>query len=325
MTDRRGINRMFIRLAWASVLFVSTVMTTASAAGAAPPTLEVLNSLESPTEDANGVRIEEISGLAWDADEQVLYAVSDGGVLHHFRVRLEGSRIAEIRPVFSVPLVMTAGKTSGGSVTNAEGLAALNGDNGKQFDTELLIAFEDGPALVRFTPHGRKIADVGLPGPLADSSQYSKKNNRLEAAAVDARHGILTAPERPLVGQPEDFHTVYAADGTTWSFKAFQPDSRLKAIQTLPDGDVLILERTREKKGAASTARLRYIDFGGCSAGDVCSVVELSAGPDAMLEDNFEGLTRLSGDLFLIATDKTKKDAEPTTFVLFKVSAAHGP
>jgi hypothetical protein len=41
-----------------------------------------------------------------------------------------------------------------------------------------------------------------------------------------------------------------------------------------------------------------------------------------MLVSNFEGLARISDDLFLMVTDMTKKDAEPTTFVLFKVTVA---
>jgi hypothetical protein len=317
MSDRNRFPRMFKRLARASMLLASTAMTTSNSVGATG--LEALDRMEISAEGADSVRIEEFSGLAWDEDEQLLYAVSDGGVLHHFRVRMDGTRIAEIRPVFSVPIATTT--ASGEAVTNAEGLTTLNDDNGRQSDTELLIAFEDGPAIARFTPLGERIGDIPLPGPLADEKQYSKKNSRLEAVAFDERHGVLTAPERPLEGQPEDRHTLYAADGTTWSFEAFQSDSRLKAIQTLPDGNLVILERTREEKGGAPTARLRYLDFAKCSARRECHVAELSAEPDAMLVDNFEGMARLSDDLFLIVTDKTRKDAEPTTFVLFRVKA----
>lgn len=320
MTNPNGIRRMCNRLAWASLLLASTALTSAVEVGAA--SLEVLDSMEIPVEGANGVRISELSGLAWDEDEQLLYAVSDGGVLHHFRVRVEGTRITELQPLVSVPIAATEGEVSGGSVTNAEGLTALNDDNSKRSDTELLIAFEDGPAIVRFSPQGKRIADIALPGSLGDEKQYSKKNSRLEAVAFDTRHGMLTAPERPLKGQPEERHTLYAADGTTWSFKAFQPDSRLKAIQKLPDGNLLILERTREEKGGASTARIRYLDFAACSPERECHLAELAATPDTILVNNFEGLARLSDDLFLMVTDMTKKDAEPTTFVLFKVTAA---
>lgn len=322
MTNPNGIRGMISRFAWALPLLASTALATASAVGAGAADLEVLDSIQIPANGANGMSIEEFSGLAWDEDEQLLYAVSDRGVLHHFRIRIDGARIAEIQPVFSVPIAATGSEVSGGSLTNAEGLTALNDDNGSQSDTELLVAFEDGPAIVRLTPQGKRIADIPLPGPLADKEQYSKKNSRLEAVAFDKRHGMLTAPERPLEGRPKDRHTLYAADGTAWSFNAFQADSRLKAIQELADGNLLILERTREKKGGASTARLRYLDFAACSAERECHLAELAAAQDMLLVNNFEGLARLSEDVFLMVTDITKKDAEPTTFVLFKIRAA---
>jgi hypothetical protein len=316
MTQRNRFGRLFCAFTLTGALLAST-----ASIGSAQPSLEALDSMEITGEGANGVRIEEFSGLSWDEDEQLLYAVSDGGVLHHFRVRLDGSRIAEIQSVFSALLAMKTSKASGKPVTNAEGLTTVNDDNGQRSDSELLIAFEDGPSIARFTPRGEWIANSVLPAPLTNETQYSKKNSRLEAVAVDDRHGVLTAPERPLKDQPEDRHTLYAADGTTWSFEAFQPDSRLKAIQKLPDGNLLILERTREEKGGAATARLRYLDFGQCTAKRECQLAELSAEPDAMLVDNFEGMARLSDDLFLIVADKTRKDAEPTTFVLFQVKA----
>lgn len=313
---RNRFGRLFCAFTLAGVLLASTFST-----GSAQPRLEVLDSIDIPSEGAKGVRIEEFSGLSWDEDEQLLYAVSDGGVLHHFRIRLEGPRIVEIEPIFSAPLSTKANGVSGQPVTNAEGLTTVNDDNGQRSDSELLIAFEDGPSIARFSTRGEWVANSVLPAPLADETQYNKKNNRLEVVAVNKHHGLLTAPERPLKGQPEDRHTLYAADGTTWSFEAFQPDSRLKAIQQLLDGNLLILERTREEKGGAPTARLRYLDFAKCSERRECHIAELSAESDPMLVDNFEGMARLSDDLFLIVTDKTRKDAEPTTFVLFRVKA----
>ena len=310
------------RLVRAGSLLAAASIAAFAGAAAASPTLEVLDSMAIPVEGANGTRIEEFSGLSWDEDERLLYAVSDGGGLHHFQVRLDGDSIAGIVPVFSTPLAMAAEGGSGKPISNAEGITTMNDDNGEPSDSEILIAFEDGPAVGRFTPQGEWIANLALPGPLGDKERYSKKNSRIEAVAFDREHGMLTAPERPLEGEPDEFHTIYAADGTTWSFEAFQPDSRLKAIQNLPDGNLLILERTRVDKGAESTARLRYLDFGGCSAQGACRLIDLSAAPDPMLVDNFEGLARLSEDLFLIVTDKTTKDAEPTTFVLFRVTAA---
>lgn len=307
-------------LAWTWLSLLAIPMTMASAAAEMRPALEVLGKLEAPAEGPDGIRIDELSGLAWDADEQLLYAVSDSGALHHFRVRLDGTTIGEIQPVFSAKLAAATGGSR--PLVNAEGLAALNGDNGRRSDTELLIALEDGPAVARFTIRGEHIGDIALPDRLRDKSQYSGKNSRLESVAFDVRRGALTAPETPMLGEPQDMHTLYAADGTTWSFKAFQPDrSDIKAIELLPYGNVLILERTRMEKGAPPIARLRYLDLAGCTGGGVCRPVELLAPANAMLEDNFEGLTRLSDNLFLMVTDRKGKDPESAVFVLFTFQA----
>lgn len=309
---------MIDRLAWAWLSLAAIPLTMAGAAAEMRPALEVLGELEAPAEGPDGIKIDELSGLAWDADEQLLYAVSDSGAIHHFRVRLEGAAIREIQPVFSAKLAATAGGSR--PLVNAEGLDVLNGDNGRRSDTELLIVLEDGPAVARFTSRGEHVGDIALPDRLRDRSRYSGKNSRLESVAFDARRGALTAPETPMLGEPRDMHTLYAADGTTWSFKAFQPErSDIKAVELMPDGNVLILERTRVEKGALPIARLRYLDRASCTGGGVCRPVELSAPANAMLEDNFEGLTRLSDNLFLMVTDRKGKDPESAVFVLFTV------
>ena len=307
------------RFTWILLLAAGTV--TAAAAGSSAPPLEVLDSVESPGEGMNGHRIEELSGLAWDEDEQLLYAVSDTGVLHHFRVRVDNNRIAEMEVVYSAPLV--AQDSTELTFNDAEDVAVINGSNGKKSDSELLIALEDGPAITRFTPQGKRIADVALPSALADKARYAKKNRRLESVAFDARHGVITAPETPLADQPEDLHTLYATGGARWSFKAFQPkNSSLKAIEIMPDGNALVLERTREKKGAPPTARLRYVDLAGCAENTTCGVTELPPASKTALENNFEGVARLSEDLVLLVTDKTAKDGEPTTFTLVALNPA---
>lgn len=304
------------RFAW-----IAAMMTVALTSASATSEVKVLGSIDSPAEGMNGYRIEELSGLAWDADEKLLYAVSDRGVLHHFRIGLDGNRITQLEVVYSAALTAEDGTEL--TVNDAEDVAVINGSNGKESDSELLIALEDGPAIARFTPRGKRIEGITLPAPLADKTQYAKKNRRLESVTFDARYGVITASETPLLGQPEDQHTLYATDGTKWPFKAFQPDdSNLKAIEILPDGNALILERIREKKGAPFVARLRHVDLADCAGKATCSVTELSPVPAKALENNFEGMTRLSDDLLLLVTDKTAKDNEPTSFTLVAIKLA---
>ena len=286
------------------------------AQGVASDTLTVLGSAAAPPRGQEGIAISELSGLAWDEDEKLLYAVSDDGILHHFRLAFDASGIQAVESVFATRLA-----TGGAGLVNAEGLAVSNGDNGKAGDSELLIAFEDGPSLQRFSPDGTPGETLALPQPLADPGQYNADNSRLEAVAVDAKLGILTAPEEPMADKPGDTHSLYALDGKSWTFKAFQPKrSNLKAIEPMADGRLLVLERTRDQKNGPDRARLRIVDPAGCGDAALCTAVNLA--PDSpLLDDNFEGMTRLSGDLYLAVTDKKKRDDPPTSFVLFEIES----
>jgi hypothetical protein len=307
----------------AKTMIVATVAITLAGPALAAPKATVLGHIDSPAEGMNGYRIEELSGLAWDADEKLLYAVSDRGVLHHFRIHLDGNRIARMEVIYSAALTGADGTEL--TVNDAEDVAVINGDNGRESDSELLIALEDGPAVARFTPQGKRLADVGLPAPLSDKAQYAKKNRRLESVAFDTRYGMVTAPETALLGRPEDQHTLYATGGEKWTFKAFQPEhSNLKAIEIMPDGNALVLERTREKKGAPFVGRLRYVDLAGCGERRTCSVTDYMPEPASGLANNFEGMTRLFDNLLLLVTDKTVKDGEPTSFTLLALQPMAG-
>ncbi|WP_341878475.1 esterase-like activity of phytase family protein (plasmid) [Aminobacter sp. P9b] len=301
-----------------ALLLCTSVLAPVSFAAAQSPTfaLTLLDSKAGPASGPNGHNVNELSGLAWDADDKLLYAVSDDGVLHHFRVEIKDNKIASMEPVFSVQLA--TGTTP--ALVNAEGLAVVNGENGVPSDGELLVAFEDGPAIHRFKPDGMPVEAVALPGTLSDVAQYNEPNSRLEAVAATSDRGIVTAPEEAMQGQPGDTHTIYGLDGGRWTFPTFQPKrSNLKAIETMPGGQLLVLERTRETKGGPSIGRLRVVDPQACAA-ETCTATELDAGASTLLNDNFEGMARLTDELYLAVTDKTKKETPSTQFVLFSVS-----
>jgi hypothetical protein len=306
----------------ARVLAGSLLLLSLAAPGAVEerrPKLEVLGSVEVPKE-ANGQPIAELSGLAWDRDENLLYAVSDQGLVHHFVLRLDGARIAELKPVFSGRLSAPGGGSRG--LVNAEGLDVLNGANGKPSDAELLVALEDGPTIARFTPQGAYVGLVNLPGVLADSGSYQGKNARLESVTAHPRHGILTAPESPLRMRSDDDHTIFATDGREWSFRTFQPKrSSLKAMEALPDGSLLVLERTRDEKGGAPHARLRHVDLLKCSERGSCPVTDAVSPPGDVLPGNYEGMTRISDDLYLVVSDHAKRDPVSARLVLFRLTA----
>lgn len=292
----------------------------ASSCFGAPKALAILGNAAVPSKDTNGEAIDELSGLAWDSDQQLLYAVSDDGALHHFRIRTGMENVVELKSVFSAPLSIAVEAAGGKDLINAEGLAVKNGNNGDPSDSELLVAFEDGPMIARFTPRGEYLGSVALPHPLNDPQSYSENNSRLEAVAFDLRYGILTGPEEALIGTPDERHTIFDMGGRTWPFTTFQPHrSNLKAIEVLPDGGFFILERTRKEAGGESVARLRYFHPDGCRQDALCAVSELAEIPLAELSDNFEGMARISDTDFVVVTDRKKKDSVKTKMVIFRM------
>lgn len=283
-------------------------------AGAASTT--VLHTLSVPVREVSGIKLRELSGLAWDADERLLYAVSDRGTLFHFRLEVSAARIERLEPVWAARL---RDPRSAGRKFNAEGLTVVNADNGIPGDTQLIVALENGPAVVRFTPLGEAVAEVTLPPALRDPERYRSKNKRLESIAAHPEHGFVMAPEAPLEGEPLARHTVYATSGSTWSFAAMQPGSDIKAIEILPGGKLLVLERLG---GSANrSAVLRRFDLASCTVGPRCELSELPAPAASRVDGNFEGMTRLSDTLALLVSDDGDERDGAATFVLVSLSA----
>lgn len=265
-----------------------------------------------PAQTVDGIALSELSGLAWDADEQRLYAVSDRGVLFAFELRLTGQRLTDVKAVRATRLQAAAGQ----GTPNAEGLALVGADNGRRGDTELVVAVENGPALLRFAPDGRALGELELPAPLRDPGAYRSKNARLESVAVDARHGVVTAPQRSISTLPQSLHRVYASDGSHWDLAAGERGA-IKGIEALPGGGMLVLERIG--RGRDIVPVLRRIDPQRCAVGKACAAEAVSL-PGLAAGDNYEGLARLDDKLFLIVSDDGGKDRLATRLVLFSLS-----
>lgn len=279
----------------------------------------VLHTVWLPVQEVSGIKMQELSGLAWDADEQLLYAVSDRGTVFHFGLKLAAQRIERLAPVFAAKLRGSARAQANASEFNAEGLAVRNADNGVRGDTELVIALENGPAVVRFTPHGEAIAEVPLPGALADASRYRGKNKRLESIAAHPTRGFVMAPEAPLRGEPATRHTLYATSGGRWSFEALQEGSDVKAIETLPDGRLLVLERVEGAAPKSRAAALRTVDPAAC-AQSACAAGDAPSGAAVFAYGNYEGMARVSDTLLMLVSDGgiTRQGAASFALVEFR-------
>lgn len=269
-----------------------------------------------PVTAVRGIPVAELSGLAWDDDERLLYAVSDRGNVFHFRLALEGNTIRASEPVYAAALSDLHTKGSPNRRFNAEGLITQNAANGKTGDTVLIVSLEGGdrPRIVRFNPSGAMLGELEVPSPSDDVRNYRKKGQGLESIAYHPAHGLMTAPEAPLQSQPENQHALYAKN-RHWSFARRSSGSRLKAMDITEAGKALVLERSHLNASDALEVSIRQIDLAACPRSNACAAGELALLPG--VPENFEGMTVLGdGRVLIVSDDGGDKDPQSTTLIL---------
>lgn len=291
-----------------------------------PPTCEhidgirVLGVLELPSQIVNGLRISQLSGLAWDEDDGVLYALSDKSLLFGLRPEFRDGRLVDVSLVSAAPLLdPLTNKPLRWRRADSEGLDILNGRNGRHGDAQLLISFEREPRIARYRPDGRFIADVPLPDNLRDVHRYQGGNKMLEAVCQHPREGVLTAPEEPLDGQT-DAARLYRMDGRSWRFPPSQ--GGIVGLECLPDGDVLVLEREFEVVGLHKRVTLRRLHLAAHTPVDTLLPTETVAVFDSdhgLQIDNFEGLARRDDRHYFMVSDNNDVFLQRTLLVYFEI------
>lgn len=279
--------------------------------------IKLLSQFTVPRTEFNGLTINEISGLAWDQDEQILYAISDQGRLFHFKLTIQNEQITAVQPIFAAALVDNKNKPL--KMRDSEGLFAMNGSNGKKGDTQLIVSFEHGPRILRMTPQGRQVGLVPLHKNLQNSKNYRSPNSMLESVAYHPKYGFLTAPERSLKGEPDNLHSIYSVKNK-WSFLAYPAkNSAITGLELLPDKSVLVLERAWSGLFHPMVISLRRVDLDACGKAKVCEVQDLAVYSSLIQVDNFEGLTQIQDNLYLMVSDDGQRDLLRTELSLFKV------
>ncbi|TXH68993.1 MAG: esterase-like activity of phytase family protein [Thiothrix sp.] len=279
--------------------------------------VELLSQFTIPRTSFNGLTISELSDLAWDQDEQLLYAISDQGRIFHFKLKLNGEQILAVEPVFAASLVDNKGKPI--KLRDSEGLFALNTNNRKKGDSQLIVSFEHGPRILRVSPQGRQLGAVALHKDLQNAKAYRSQNTMLESVAYHPKYGFLTAPERSLKAEPDNIQTIYSAK-QKWSFSAYPAaNSSVTALEILPDKSVLVLERAWSGLFHPMVISLRRVDLAACGKAKLCEVQDLGVYSSLIQVDNFEGLTQIRDNLYLMVSDDGQRDLLRTQLSLFKV------
>lgn len=271
--------------------------------------------------ELDGVGLMGLSGLAWDEDEGLLYALSDRGRIFHLRPRFDDGMLAAVTGHAGFHLRNANGRYMPRYLADSEGLVALDGANDVRGDTKLAVSLEGVPRVLVFKPDGHRLASYGLPVDLRLADRYDHPNRMLEALAWVPGTGLVTGPERPFWNEAGEGVRLYDLDGHDWRYPLSEDAAAsLVALEATPDGGVLAMERSFVSPFHPLRIRLRHFSLPAAGEGvplavDDVLLMDSHAGWNI---DNFEGLTRHRGNRYFMVSDDNGRDFQQTLLVYFE-------
>ncbi|WP_289041245.1 esterase-like activity of phytase family protein [uncultured Aliiroseovarius sp.] len=278
--------------------------------------VEVLDTLTLAEPRIDDLKISELSGLAYDQDEDALFAISDKGRLFRFAIDLTGDRIAALTPLSGHRLLDPNGARMSDQGFNAEDIALDQ-------DGTLAIVSEDGPRIARFSLQGEWIEDLTVPEALRDPAAQRSEKDGLESLALHPTFGLLTAPEEPLEDEKRTTQTIHAATGESFAYDTTGiGTTSIKAMGVISDGRLMILERDVAADSDRLIPWLRLLDPADCKDGGLCPTQVAKIEIPGISDADFEGLTQLTDDLFLIVSDDKIDGDHRSVFGLLRITGA---
>ena len=254
----------------------------------------------------------EISDLAYDRNSKILYMISDKGILYKFRATFDNK--VHLKPLSATYLKRKNGKKIKKWKRDSEGLALDKKGN-------LYISFEGKPKIAKFSKNGIKIKNLKLPKALKKAKLRSR-NKSLESLAYHPKYGLLTALEYPPKGVKKCNQTIYSLNTKKWRVK-LEPfkNCAISEIETLDDGNLLILERAYSGMFGRFVVTLKKLYINGCKSNSYCKsevIFQIDSYKDDYIE-NYEGLANLGDNRFLLISDDNDNFFQSTHLIYFKI------
>lgn len=269
----------------------------------------------------DGVRFSQLSGIAWDDDEGILYAVTDKGGLFHLKPLFKNDVLTGVRLLRAFPLrELDSGKPLKWSRADSEDLYVLNGHDRRRGNTELIISFEREPRIVRYRQDGHAIAVIPLPEALNKAENYRNDNRMLESVCMDPSLGIITAPEIPLKSDGHDTTRIFNLSGQFWRYPYASGD-RITAMECLGNGAVLVLQQNFRNPLGNVVVLLNRAQLKKATSGELLkpeTIVKLDS-VEGYHVDNFEGLTRHKGNRFFMISDNNDLFVQRSLLMYFEI------
>jgi len=280
-----------------------------------PPTLKsnkfmsikILDTVALEFDDLNGISFDEISALAYNKDK--LYALSNKGYLYHLKIKIKKNKISRLTLIDAVSLKRkNKDKRLKKKHRDAEGMVLI--------DDELYISFEREPRVDIFSLNGKKIKNYKIPKELMNIDNYQSKNKALESIAYSKKYGIITAPEVALSDENPNLHIIYAKD-KEYKFKA---SANLSAMEFINNTKLLVMERSFNQLTRRRILILKEVNLKKSKKG-ICKtkILAVMTSDKGWNLDNFEGLTKVGKNKFLMISDDNRSYFQKTVLVLFEI------
>jgi len=251
--------------------------------------------------------VHELSGLTYIKGH--LYAVSDQGILYLFDIKLEKDKIAALSLQKQYRLTNKNSEPFKKKKRDAESICI--------YKKGFLISFEGKNRVLYCSVKGQKLKKMKLNVLLNDKRRYQDANKGLESVVYSKKYGILTAPELPLKGNNQNYHTIYARK-KIWKFKA---KGAVTDITFMDTDRVIVLLREYSYFTRHRVTSLVRVNLNKCDNRSVCQseILALLDSANGYKIDNFEGLTKVGKNKFLMVSDDNENFFQKTLLVLFEV------
>ena len=253
-----------------------------------------------------------ISDLAYDAKEDIFYALSDRAKLFTLDIEIKDKHIVAIKALSGKPLKDKNNRNLWGKYTDSEGLV--------YHDKRLFISFERAPRIISYTRDGTKPKTEQLPKILQDINHYQGRNDALEALTWLPNYGLVTTSEYPLRGTRKGYHDIFTQKGKHCAIKPVEKGMGITEFEAMADGNLLVLSRRFDFKSFSFQIALQKVFWENPKAG-ICEskVLFWMDSKEGWNIDNFEGLTHYKDNLYIMITDDNNNPFEKTIVTLFEI------
>lgn len=264
----------------------------------------------------NGLKVSELSDLAWDADEDLLYALSDNGYLLSFRPVFNEGRLNDLLIINGLLLHDDKGKKLRWKSSDSEGLTLINANNQIQGDTKYIVSFERLPRVIQYNQEGFIEKRITIPEKLENIANYRSENKSLESILMHDQYGLLIGTEYSLKGEDKAQLGFYTLDSKLRSFPAYFHDGALTGLATIKNNNLLAIERVYGGFFSGFKVALHHLRIEGSYLEN--KVIARFLPAEGYFNDNFEGIEKHKDDFYFMISDDNNHPAKQTLLIYFK-------